>query len=140
MATSDAAMPAAGSTTPVRRNRPRFFRALRALRDPLTLRGPVALSGPLALRDPAGSTAEFSESSSAAGLLSLSIAARCRDNAVPSVHVACVPHPSTTAEPRCQKETSVARDFPKKRPCRLPKTAGFLVRQGMRHHYPRDCS
>ena len=114
MATSNAAMPAAGSTIPVRRNRPRFFRALRALRDPPTLRGPVALSGPLALRDPAEPTAEVSESSAAAGQPSSIIAVRCRDNAVPSVHVARVPHSSTAAEPRCQKETSVARDFPKK--------------------------
>ena len=98
-------MTVAGKTIPIRRYRLRFR---------LALRGPVTLSGSPVLRDPAGLTAEAREASAADGRLSSSIAVRCRDNAVPSVHVAQIPHSSSAAEQRCQKETCVAGDFAKK--------------------------
>ena len=133
MATSTAATATADRVTPVRRNTPRF---LRALRDLLVRRGPVALGGPLKLRDSIGSTAEFREPPSAATLCSSSIAVRCRDNPVPSGSCRVCAAPMCAAGPRCQKETSGAPTSQERHSaCR--RRLALRNRQGMRHNCPR---
>src|SRR6185437_13449330 len=137
--TSSRAKAAAGSAIPPRRSRPRFFfRALRAPGAPVRPVPSARAVAPVRTTDSARVAAsvrmlpwpESVPAEPAPGVRvspldacgrSASIADRCRDNAVPSVHVVPIARPSTAADQRFKKETSVARDFVKKeRPGSLP--------------------